>query len=135
MNDKISRIATLCDALAAVGSRVTCVPAPTNTDEDYLALVQTSERHSILMEALAADNWKLGGSLVLAREKKSPFLSFTLGELNLIVTESAYFYERFLVATALAKRLNVLDKEDRKAIFQAVLYGNEHNVHTVEPLS
>lgn len=33
-------------------------------------------------------------------------------------------YDRFIAATAVAKRLNLLDKADRIALFQAVLYAN-----------
>lgn len=46
------------------------------------------------------------------------------GDVNLIVTQDNKFYDRFMAATSVAKRLNLLDKADRIALFQAVLYGN-----------
>ena len=124
-------ILALCHRVDAVGSRVTCRPAPIDTDEDYLVFIK-GERYDVLMDVLDGEGWELGGSLGLAQEGNSPFVSYRLGELNLIVTDDGEFHKKFLVATALAKRLNVLDKEDRKALFQAVLYGNEHNVHSLE---
>jgi hypothetical protein len=135
MNPLVERYKGICVLITPVGSRVTCVPAPTSTDEDYLALVQPGESYDILMSALSADGWELGGSFGPAGERNSPFQSFRAGDLNLIVTDDEDFHNKFLVGTALAKRLNVLDKADRKAIFQAVLYGKEHNVHTIEPLA
>lgn len=43
---------------------------------------------------------------------------------NLIITSSQVFHQRFLAASSVAKRLNLLEKSDRIALFQAVLYGN-----------
>ena len=43
---------------------------------------------------------------------------------NLIVTRNDTFFNRFMAASSVAKRLNLLDKADRVAVFQAVLYGN-----------
>lgn len=126
-----TELLALCAQVNLVGSRATCSPAPTDTDIDYLVFV-SREKYDALMEVLSGEGWALGGSLGLAQARGSAFLSFRLGELNLIVTDHEDFHKRFLVGTALAKRLNVFDKEDRKALFQAVLYGNEHNVHSLE---
>lgn len=84
-----------CLKYELVGSRITCDPAPIDTDQDYLAQVPMS------------------------------FQSFTLGKLNLIITFDPEFYRRFLAATGMAKHLNLLSKDDRVMLFQAVLYGNE----------
>ena len=51
------------------------------------------------------------------------FRSFRKGDMNIITTESMEFFDRFMTATALAKRFNLLEKADRIALFQAVLYG------------
>ncbi len=50
------------------------------------------------------------------------FTSLRKGDINLIVTEREQFYKHFKVASALCKRLNLLAKGDRIAVFQAVLY-------------
>ncbi|WP_181950862.1 hypothetical protein [Aurantiacibacter spongiae] len=51
------------------------------------------------------------------------FRSWRRGDLNIVTTTSSEFYDRFETATELAKRFNLLDKADRIALFQAVLYG------------
>lgn len=56
---------------------------------------------------------------------KSRFQSFRCDDVNLIVTVDSEFYNRFVAATSVAMRLNLLEKSDRIALFQAVLYGNE----------
>lgn len=108
-----------------VGSRVTCNPAPTNTDADYL--VYTGDPY-VLRDKVLEAGYEIGGSLLLDAnsplEGNDRFSSYTKGEINLIVTSDEAFYKRFLAASSVAKRLNLLKKEDRIALFQAVLYGN-----------
>ena len=104
-----------------VGSRVTCNPPPTDTDEDYLALVSSEEEAFERLEALGfITTTDLGYEGI-----QSDFSSFKLGKLNIIVTESAEFNRRFLAASYVAKSLNLLKKVDRIMVFQAVLYGNK----------
>jgi hypothetical protein len=55
--------------------------------------------------------------------ERNVFVSLRSGDVNLIVTSDARFAARFLVATRLATQLNLLNKNDRVALFQAVLYG------------
>lgn len=112
-------------AFHPVGSRVTCDPAPPNTDVDYLVLVRPGEmqdaEHTLFM-----DGYEIGGSVILPSGESVPcsFRSFRKGNINLILTEDLIFLGRFLAATSVCKRLNVLSKPDRIMIFQAVLYGN-----------
>lgn len=113
-----------------VGSRVTCDPPPTDTDDDWLVLVrqeQFTDNVSFFANALRMQGWKLGGSLPANEGKPlmpdERFMSLTRDGVNIIATESPLFFDRFIVATRLAKRLNLLDKADRIALFQAVLYG------------
>lgn len=109
-----------------VGSRVTCNPPPIDTDCDWLVLIDR-ERETEFMEALSTDQWELGGSLPDEMNETPPsdrFMSFTKGEDNIIMTNSSIFYRRFMAATSVAKRLNLMNKDDRIALFQAVLYAN-----------
>lgn len=112
------------------GSRVTCMPPPTDTDEDWLVLVEDMESFRF---AVLAQGFEIGGSLFLDAEApldaEDRFSSYSLGEVNIIATEDPTFFFKFKVATSVAKRLNLLDKADRIALFQAVLYGNPCN-HT-----
>lgn len=124
--------------VTAVGSRVTCNPPPTSTDRDWLVLVDEAKFDFFAAELLA-DDWEVGGSMIPNDENYLPapvrFNSFTKTidgtPENLIVTVSEEFHRRFLAASAVAKRLNLLDKADRIALFQAVLYG----AHTDEAFS
>lgn len=122
--DEVSRIAI---AMQPVGSRVTCNPPPSDTDIDYLVLIDNVGA-SRLFPGLFAANFDMDGSSVCDPadhlDNEGTFQSFSKGELNLIITEDPIFYRKFLAATAVAKRLNLLLKEDRIALFQAVLYAN-----------
>lgn len=108
-----------------VGSRVTCNPPPTDTDADYIVLV---ENHSDFRPHVLGAGFSIGGSRALdvdvPLDHDDRFSSYVRGEINLIVTSDASFFRRFMAATSVAKRLNLMHKPDRIALFQAVLYGN-----------
>lgn len=115
------------------GSRVTCNPAPTGTDQDVIALVKdieaTANNHftgkalkdycNEIADPLHAAGFVCGGS----GDGDDEFESWTKGDINLILTADVEFYNRFVAATTVARRLNILEKEDRKALFRAVLYS------------
>lgn len=119
-----------CLKYELVGSRITCDPAPTDTDQDVLVLTTAELWAEHLGTGLAICGFEKGGSDCgnqsdyLAQVPLS-FQSFTLGDLNLIITFDPEFYRRFMAATGVAKHLNLLDKGDRVMLFQAVLYGND----------
>jgi hypothetical protein len=115
----------------AVGSRRTCDPAPTNTDSDYLVLCGDSEALRTLF-ALGFNRSTTPAEYAAERENLfDSFLSFRRGDVNLIVTGNPGFFTRFMAATTVAKRLNLLQKADRVALFQAVLYGNSDRENLV----
>jgi hypothetical protein len=115
----------LIERIEPVGSRVTCDPPPTDTDCDYLALLKCGEWWVDFRLAMEADGWDVGddpeGSPYI--DSDTHFRSIRKGSINLIVTDRIWFFDRFMAATAVAKRLNLLGKPDRIALFQAVLYG------------
>lgn len=119
-----------CIKYELVGSRVTCDPAPTDTDQDVLVLTNDQLWAEQLGIGLAASGFEKDGSDCgnqvdyLAGTKMS-FQSFKLDDLNLIVTFDPEFYRRFQAATGVAKQFNLLSKDDRITLFQAVLYGND----------
>jgi hypothetical protein len=120
MND----IRAIARRFEPVGSRVTCNPAPTDTDEDFLVLIDV-ERFSEFYQLLMVEGYELGGSVPLNEkhlDKDDCFSSFTLGDTNLIVTASEVFFDRFMLATAEAKEKNLLEKSERIALFQSILY-------------
>ena len=112
-------------AIQLVGSRVTCIPPPTETDQDVLCFVEEGDVGDVI-NGLESDGWKFDGSAEYANALHGGvgFRSYRHGEVNLILTSDFDFYSRFMAATSVAKRLNLLDKTDRIALFQAVIYGN-----------
>jgi hypothetical protein len=117
-------IRTRCLRIEPVGSRVTCDPAPKDTDQDYLALTAGDHLERLLLE----EGYTLEGSWPAdpghAARNDYEFFSFRSGEVNIIVTRSREFFNAFIAATSVCKRLNLMDKADRIALFQAVLYQN-----------
>jgi hypothetical protein len=109
-----------------VGSRVTCDPPVVDTDSDWLVVVTDWQA---FIDTATTEGFELSGS-VPADELKRPdgtqkFWSLRRGILNLIVTDCPVFANNFIAATSVAKRLNLINKDDRIALFQAVLYGNQ----------
>lgn len=126
--DIMEEFKPLCDKIEPCGSRITCTPPPTDTDRDFIVLAG-GLKFEILVTRLHGAGWELGGSDCEAAEDQdmhqdAKFNSFKKGVDNLIVTQSENFYNRFVAATHVSKRLNLLKKEDRIALFQAVLYAN-----------
>jgi len=96
---------------AMVGSRVTCDPVPEDSDIDILVLVRS------IAEIQGTEDHT--GSM----SGQSAFVSLREGDRNYIITADPVFFEKFMLATGVAKKLNLLKKEDRVALFQAILYG------------
>jgi hypothetical protein len=100
-----------------VGSRVTCSPRPMDTDIDYLVLgnVRKIKKHLIAIgfrpEYTSRYNYN------------SIFYSLRYNNINVIVTSSKRYQKKFLLATSIAKELNLLEKYHRVVLFQAILYG------------
>lgn len=103
--------------MVMVGSRATCSPPPTDTDEDYLILVDDAEATVKLLVDMGFeyDREKYKGIGPLG------FISLRFGDLNYIVTEDKDFFTNFLSATYLAKKFNLLEKSDRVELFNAVM--------------
>lgn len=111
-----------------VGSRVTCNPPPTDTDLDILVLA-TPNAYMVIEAELLDKNWTIGGSLPsdAARVEllhQESFNSYKRDDVNIILTANSTFYAKFLLASSVCKKLNLLKKPDRIDVFQAILYGN-----------
>ena len=111
-----------------VGSRVTCVPAPTDTDEDVLLLTDD-------LNMLIADCIEVGFTRDGDTKASYPvgFVSLRNGTMNFIVTDNEEFFKKFMLATHVCKSLNLKSKADRICVFQAILYGNEYVGIPAEP--
>lgn len=101
-----------------VGSRVTCNPPPVGTDDDTLVYTNSSD----FEDGLRRDGWTCDTSDAYANI--GVFTSYKKGGDNYIVTRDTSFRDKFLLATRVATKLNLMRKEDRVALFQALLYGN-----------
>ena len=125
--ETIMGMAAMIAKIAPVGSRVTCDPPPEDTDEDYLILSNSPAETGASLEK---NGFKQDGSPEFyTGNDNGGFRSYRRGNLNVIVTGSTEFFELFMTATALAKRFNLLAKDDRIALFQAILYGvHAHNL-------
>lgn len=117
--DDFARLVTLeehCIEFRYVGSRDCCNPPVLDTDIDILYLVASREQFISICEDIG---FKRGGS----RTPKGQFSSLRCGIVNLIVTADHSYYEKFLIAHSIAKRLNILNKDDRVDVFRAVVDG------------
>lgn len=120
-----------------VGSRVTCNPPPTDTDEDYLVLVK--DKYAAITGLLAigfeysGDPAKEAEYIKMNKTSQLRFTSLWMGDVNYIVTDSGFFFERFLTATHICKTLNLLNKADRVMVFEAVMANTVINVQNGNP--
>lgn len=107
-----------------VGSTVTVADKnlTKSSDRDILILV---DKINDLKYQLTADNWDLESYIDPSPvDPNTSFVSFRKAKVNIIATESTEFFSKFLVATEIAKLLNLVDKTDRVKLFQYILYGN-----------
>jgi len=110
-----------CVEWSLTGSNWTCDPPVTDTDIDYICLVDNT--NDFMETAIGAAP---GGYAQGSFRHTDPRLlrSIRFENINFIVTDTSEFYRRFVAATSVAKLLNLQAKADRIALFQAVLYGN-----------
>jgi hypothetical protein len=101
------------------GSRYICNPPVADTDRDTVILVNGYYDYDELLEKEGwvesiNDGYKSGGR----------FVSYRKGIDNYIVTEEPDFFNEYVIATEVAKMLNLQKKEDRIALFQKVSDAN-----------
>lgn len=110
--------------VVAVGSRVTCSPPPTDTDEDYLVLTKDKEAAVKSLQSMgfeySTDPERIAEYNRMGETSGYAFVSLFFGNINYIVTDSVFFFERFLTATHVCKTLNLLKKEDRVMVHEAI---------------
>ena len=122
------------------GSNYTCDPPVEDTDRDFILLVKDkkacialckSSSDIVTFDSKISENEDTEQATdpleFKAAEPKGydafDFTSVRVGKDNLILTDNKKFYDKFVVATELAKRFNLLDKSDRIALFTGVIKG------------
>ena len=106
------------------GSKVTCDPPPFGTDTDYRVSVPRGETFvRDVVSILGDEGFQWEGSEHYQDAAASGFMSWRKGDVNFIVSSNREWLAKHVVATAPSKRLNLLEKADRIALFPAVLYG------------
>jgi hypothetical protein len=108
---------TLC------GSRHTCDPTPEGSDWDFLVYAP----HTIGpddMTYMTGLGFRWEGSEHY-KDAAANFMSWRSDlNVNLILTTNLKFKQKHLLATAVCKELNLMNKSHRVMLFQAILYDN-----------
>uniref|UniRef100_A0A6C0JWT4 Nucleotidyltransferase n=1 Tax=viral metagenome TaxID=1070528 RepID=A0A6C0JWT4_9ZZZZ len=103
------------------GSSVICDPPVLDTDIDYIICTPSfSAFDKFVVDAGFRYTSNDEEGYVL---QNNGFFCYRRDNLNLIVTESNDWYLKWVAATKLAKKLNLLQKKDRIILFQYILYG------------
>ena len=101
------------------GSNYICNPPVTNTDIDQMFLVSNLTETK---EALIMDGWVICGTDKgdLYPDDYSDWLAFRKGNNNALCTNNVDYYLKFYKATELAKKQNLLNKQDRINLFSKI---------------
>jgi len=110
------------------GSSVICNPPVLDTDIDF---VIKSKDVDIIKNYLSCE---LKFNVLTGEESEANYEGLNIGSeyfyslkkdnINIMLVQDESFFIKWLNATLLAKKLNLLKKEDRITLFQYVLYDN-----------
>ena len=114
----LSHITSSSRGIFQTGSSYICRPPVTSTDIDFVCL--EAPRTGEVLEGLGFT--AEGKPEFYTGNDNGSFTSYRKGRLNVILTPYHHYFEKFKVATHLAKRFNLTAKPDRLALFQVVLY-------------
>ncbi len=112
-----------------VGSTVTCNPPVENTDTDFLILIKEENKKTVHSLLEQSDWYHAYGTYRPSTGEERPFRAYRKGKINYIITWDEDYHRRFLEASDLAKRFNLLNKADRVDLFNLALYGT-YKIHT-----
>lgn len=122
MTHDLNKVPSPIRECAPTGSRYICNPPVLNTDEDYAVLVANL---SVYAQLLLDQGWEVisNDDGYLPPNGGHRFFAARKGELNLIVFDQRNGYDLMVTATHLAKRFNLVDKQDRIDLFDAIRGG------------
>jgi len=111
---------TLFTGIYQTGSTVICSPPVTNTDIDFIICTPEMQKlHLFLIDNGFKESSKDQEEYELSDDG---FACYRKKNINLILTSNKVFYKRWVLATNVAKKLNLLNKKDRIILFKAILY-------------
>ena len=105
------------------GSYFTCNPQVKDTDIDFAVRVHCLQTFG---SALEDKNWTVtydDPEYTICTNNEVPFITARQGKFNLIIFSEWAGFRAYATATHVAKHLNLLNKDDRVMLFQAVCGG------------
>lgn len=119
-------VAVFASKIIPSGSRTICNPPPTDTDEDYVVLAGSKWDAESILDHMEFNGYSTDGcetyDIIVELDDKNGWASFKKGEVNYIITSDEEFFDKWVLATDIAKTLNLLKKEDRVKLFSFILY-------------
>lgn len=102
------------------GSSVICNPPVTDTDIDYVIYTNEEDKLDTFLKSK-------GYTKSCAEEEEydldnEGFSCYRLNNINLIITTNRKWYLKWVLATKVARKLNLKVKADRVMLFKAFLY-------------
>lgn len=107
------------------GSRIICDPPVLDTDIDYVILVENKNKFEKEIFQIGFRD-SSHNTLCNYLNIKSEFNSYKRDQINLIITESESFYNKFFTFTNEARLRNLTKKSDRVALCKSFLYGTNY---------
>jgi hypothetical protein len=107
------------------GSKVICNPPPSDSDTDYLVNCFNDKRLLVITHYLEKEGFESESESYEGHD--NDFNSYRKGNINLIVTSDSEFSEKHCLATAVCRKLNLVNKDDRIMVFKAFLYNETPN--------
>ncbi len=117
-----SALEEFVEKVEPTGSRVICNPPPMDTDEDFLVKLKPNVSLKFFEQQMQFEGFE-GSSGDMYDLDETIFVSLRKEETNLIVTTNQEFFDKMVLATAVAKRLNVMEKKNRIMLFNAIVRG------------
>ncbi len=98
------------------GSRATCSPPPEGTDNDIFLHVRDVDSACVV---LIRSGWDLPDEQCAYEGQYKDFATLRRGEDNILLFSNEYEFGAVWGATCLAKTINIQDKAERYALFEA----------------
>jgi len=126
-SDVLAELAKCGCIIDLTGSQAICEPPPAESDTDYLVFAPSEKACSDAVATAAEHDFNWEGSEHYQHCALNTFMSWRKEKLNLIITRNEDFAQKHRLATKVCKKLNLLNKDHRITVFQAILYGKDYD--------